>query len=174
VPSATSEFDEAYDDLGREPPALTGDVLDQPIRILEPREAVLVRSSASVAMLNDRNAGCLLVMENDRLAGIFTDRDIVRRVLPTGIALGDIAVREYMTPAPEVLSPDDPIAFALNRILNGGFRHVPLLDDARRPVGVVSIRDVVNFVIAHFAAPVQNLPPSPSRSPNDAPPHGAA
>jgi len=178
MPSTTSEFDEAYDDLKRDPPSLSGELLDHPIQLLEPREAVLIPSTASVAeavaLLNDRRAGCVLVTEAGKLVGIFTDRDIVRRVLPTGRALADATVGEYMTKDPEVLTPDDPIAFALNRMSAGDFRHVPLLDDTGKPVGVVSVRDVVSFVVEHFAGPVQNLPPTPLRRSNDGPPHGAA
>jgi len=178
MPSTSSEFDEAYDDLGRETPSLSGDVLDHPIRLLEPREAALIPSSASVAeavaILNERKAGCLLVMESGKLVGIFTDRDIVRRVLPTGLALDQTKVGDYMTKDPETLGPDDPIAFALNRMSAGDFRHVPLLDDAGCPLAVVSVRDVVGFVVQHFASSVQNLPPTPSRRSSNYPPHGAA
>ncbi len=178
MPSATSEFDESYDDLRREPPSLSGEVLDHPIRLLEPREAVLIPSSASVAeavvVLNDRKVGCLLVVEAGKLVGIFTDRDVVRRVLPTGLALDQVRVGEYMTKDPEVLTLDDPIAFALNRMSAGDFRHVPLLDDAGRPLAVVSVRDVVSFVVQHFAGQVQNLPPTPTRRSSSYPPHGAA
>jgi len=176
--STSSEFDEAYDDLTREPPSLSGEVLDHPIRLLEPREAALIASSApvaeAVAMLNDRKAGCVLVMESGKLVGIFTDRDIVRRVLPTGSALDQVKVGDYMTKDPEVLTLDDSIAFALNRMSAGDSRHVPLVDDAGHPLAVVSVRDVVNFVVQHFAGTVQNLPPTPSRRSSDYPPHGAA
>lgn len=178
MPSATSEFDEAYDDTRADPPVLSGELLEHPIRLLEPRTAASISPSASVAeavaLLNEMKAGCVLVMDAGKLVGIFTDRDIVRRVLPTGRALADATVAEYMTKDPEVLGPDDPIAFALNRMSAGDFRHVPLLDETGRPVAVVSVRDVVNFVVQHFAGPVQNLPPSPMRRSSDCPPHGAA
>ncbi len=178
MPSPTSEFDEAYDDTRVDPPVLSGELLDHPIQLLEPRSAVLISPDASVAdavaALNEVKAGCLLVMEGGKLVGIFTDRDIVRRVLPTGRALGEATVGEYMTKDPEVLTPSDPIAFALNRMSTGDFRHVPLLDDLGSPVAVVSVRDVVSFVVQHFAGPVHNLPPSPVRRSSDCPPHGAA
>jgi hypothetical protein len=51
---------------------------------------------------------------------------------------------------------------------------VPLVDDTGHPLAVVSVRDVVNFVVQYFAGPVQNLPPTPSRRSSDYPPHGAA
>jgi CBS domain-containing protein len=178
MPSTTSEFDEAYDDAGREPPSLSGEVLDRPIRLLEPREAVVVAPSASVAeavaLLNDRKAGCVLVMEGGKLVGILTDRDIVRRVLPAGLPLEQAKVGDHMTKDPEVLTLDDPIAFALNRMSAGDSRHVPLLDETGRPRAVVSVRDVVSFVVQHFAGSVQNLPPTPSRRSGEYPPHGAA
>ncbi len=178
MPSAISEFDEAYDDQGREPPSLSGEALDYPIRVLEPRDAVLVPASASVSavvsVLNDRKAGCVLVMAGDKLVGIFTDRDIVRRVLPAGLPLDQAKVEDYMTRDPEVLTLDDPIVFALNRMSAGDCRHVPLVDDSGKPLAVVSVRDVVHFVVEHFAGSVQNLPPTPSGRSSGYPPHGAA
>ena len=178
MPSTISEFDEAYDDANQDAPSLTCDVLEQPIRLLEPAPAVLVSMNSSVAdtvkTMNDALVGCVLVMDGRKLAGIFTDRDVVRRVLPTGLPLEAAKVGDYMTPDPDVLGPDDPVAFALNRMSLGDSRHVPLVDDAGQPLSVVSVRNVVNFVIQHFAGPVQNLPPTPSRRVTEYPPHGAA
>ena len=178
MPSTTSEFDEAYDDAEREPTALSAELLEQPIRLLEPRAAVFVTTSTSVAdavaALNDRSAGCLLVTTDGKLVGVFTDRDVVRRVLPAGIALSQARVGDYMTTGPEVLSLDDPIAFALNRMSSGDLRHVPLVDEARHPVAVVSIRDVFRLLVQHFAGSVQNLPPTPSNRSSQYPPYGAA
>jgi CBS domain-containing protein len=178
MPSATSEFDEAYDDQGRESPSLSGEALDYPIRVLEPRDAVLVPVGTSVAdvvsLLNVHQAGCVLVMAEHQLVGIFTDRDVVRRVLPAGLALDQTKVEDYMTRDPEVLTLEDPIVFALNRMSTGDCRHVPLVDDSGKPLAIVSVRDVVHFVVQHFAGSVQNLPPTPSRRSSNYPPHGAA
>jgi CBS domain-containing protein len=70
-----------------------------------------------------------------------------------------------MTSDPETLRPDDRIAWALNLMHMGGYRHVPLTDEAGRPVGVVSVKDIVDFIVDLFPAAVLNLPPDPHRKP---------
>jgi len=68
-------------------------------------------------------------------------------------------VADYMTPDPETLRPDDRIAWALKLMHIGGYRHVPLTDRDGRPVGVVSIKDIIEYIIDLFPSPVLNLPP---------------
>ena len=69
-----------------------------------------------------------------------------------------------MTPDPECLTPGDRIAYALNKMSVGGFRHIPLVDEDGRPVGVVAMRNIVDFVVDLFPGEVLNLPPSPGLS----------
>jgi CBS domain-containing protein len=177
MPSSVSEFDEAYDDPIREPHALSEDVLKEPIRRLEPRAPVSLSPDATVAdavsAMNEHRIGCVLVVIGERLAGIFTERDIVRRICAGGEALDTLRLGDFMTSTPDTLEPDDPIAFALNRMSVGGYRHVPLVDPLDRPVGIVSVRDVVRFLVDHFPRRVHNLPPSPKPTPSEFPPHGA-
>jgi len=178
MPSSVSEFDESYDDPAREPITLSEEALDEPIRVLEPRTAVLVGAGDTVAeavrLMNEHRIGCVVVVDREALIGIFTDRDVVRRVLPGGTPLERAVVGDFMTRDPGVLSPEDPIAFALNRMSFGGYRHVPLVDAAGHPVAVVSVRDIVRFLVAHFDRPVLNLPPTPAPPASNLPPHGAA
>jgi len=177
MPSTESEFDEAYDDPIREPRTLSEEVLKEPIRRLEPRPPVALPPDATVAeavtAMNDSRTGCVLVVERERLAGIFTERDIVRRICAGGEALDTLRLGDFMTSTPDTLELDDPIAFALNRMSVGGYRHIPLVDQTGRPVGIVSVRDVVRFLVDHFPKRVYNLPPTPRGSPSDVPPHGA-
>jgi CBS domain-containing protein len=175
-----SEFDDAYDDPIPDPRTLSEETLNEPIRLLDPREAVFVGAGASVAdaisAMSEHANGCVLVVDAGNLVGILTDRDVVRRVLPLGVPLGAVRVADHMTATPDVLTMDDPIAFALNRMAIGSYRHVPLLDADGRPVAVVSVRDIVRFIVDHFSRKVMNLPPShsPSTPPtaSDYPPHG--
>lgn len=66
-----------------------------------------------------------------------------------------------MTAAPETLAPDDEIAYALNLMAIGGFRHVPIVRDDNTVLGIVSIRDVQRHVTEHFEKVILNLPPRP-------------
>src|SRR3954447_23749436 len=70
-----------------------------------------------------------------------------------------------MTRDPESLRADDRIVWALNLMHVGGYRHVPLVDPQNRPVGVISVKDIVSFLVELFPAAVLNLPPDPHRVP---------
>lgn len=77
-----------------------------------------------------------------------------------------VPVKSVMTPNPETLEPEDSIAFALNKMSVGGYRHIPIVDGAK-PVGVLSVRDVVDFLVDLFPSDVLNLPPSPKNAITD-------
>jgi CBS domain-containing protein len=87
---------------------------------------------------------CVLVTDDGRLVGIFTDRDAVLKVAG-GKADMRTKVGDLMTADPVVLRRDDPIAVAINKMAVGGFRHVPILDRGH-PVSVVSARDVFRHI----------------------------
>jgi predicted transcriptional regulator len=83
-------------------------------------------------------------------------RRVVGRVDPA-----KTAIRAVMTPDPEAVSFADSIATVLNKMTVGGFRHVPLVDLQRRPVGIVSIKDVVEYFVERFPKHVLNVAPDP-------------
>jgi CBS domain-containing protein len=85
--------------------------------------------------------GSSLVMEGDRLVGIFTERDIVRALSGTSDAGRSSVVRERMTPDPQCIDPGATVGEALDRMLSGGFRHLPVVEEDR-VVGMVSMRDL--------------------------------
>jgi CBS domain-containing protein len=96
----------------------------------------------------DRNVGAVLVIEDGRLAGIMTERDIMRAVAR---GLGDGAVvGECMTADPETIAPDDTIEHAAVLMIHGGYRHLPVVDGGD-VVGVLSIRDLVQVVVEDSA-----------------------
>jgi CBS domain-containing protein len=144
-------------------------VLDQrmirePIRSLAPPRPLSLAPAAEVGdairMMREHRVGCLLVVESGRLIGIITERDLLLK-----LERGDLArpVRELMTPDPEVLTPDDPIVYALNKMSVGGFRHVPLVDEMRRPVGIVSVKDIIDYIVDFFPNDVLTVPPDTER-----------
>ena len=94
---------------------------------------------AVIARMHEAGVDCVLVMSDERLVGIFTDRDAV--VKAAGKRLSSFHVRDFMTPDPVVLRHDDPIAVAIHKMAVGGFRHIPIVEDGR-PTGVVTARDV--------------------------------
>jgi CBS domain-containing protein len=164
-----SEFDDAYEDEPNEyeleEQQLGEAILGATIRDLEPRPAAMVKETASIKqaiqVMLDRNLGAVLVEREGKAVGIFTERDILRRVIRTGIDL-ERPVEEVMTPDPETLSLGDAIGFALNRMAVGGYRNIPIVDDAGKPLSVLSQREVVAYIVSVLPARVLNLPPVPN------------
>ena len=141
-------------------------ILDRPIRDLPNlREPLSLACGSPIAraieLMNRAAVGCVLVVEDGRLSGVFTERDVLTRVMGTGVDCERTPVDAVMTPAPECLTLDDGIAYALNKMSVGGFRHVPLVDADHRPTGVVGMRHVVDYIVDLFPRAILNLPPTP-------------
>jgi CBS domain-containing protein len=140
-------------------------MIREPISTLQPLKPVCVEKGASVAeavrLMQEHHIGCVLVTESKRLAGIFTERDVLREVAGRKIDAETTPVDELMTSNPETLTPGDPIVYALNKMSLGGFRHVPLIDDSQRPVGIISVKDIVDYIVDFFSNEVLTIPPEP-------------
>ena len=95
-----------------------------------------------------------------KLAGIFTERDLLTRVVGRGLDPKGTALSDVMTPNPEVLSLRDRVAYAVHCMSVAGFRTVPLVDTDRRPIGIVTVSDVIHWLAQLFPEAVLNLPPS--------------
>jgi CBS domain-containing protein len=110
-----------------------------------------------------KNIGAVIVVDGGKVVGIFSERDALRKGLwKEGT---DRPIREFMTPDPDCLTPQDTIAMAMNRMGVGGYRHVPLVDAERRPVGMLVMRDVVRYIVSFFPVVALNLPPHSEHSP---------
>ena len=96
----------------------------------------------------ERNVGAVLVLEAGRLAGIMTERDLMRAVA-RGLR-DDVVVGECMTADPDTIAPDDTIEHAAVMMIHGGYRHLPVVD-GEDVVGVLSIRDLVQVVVEDSA-----------------------
>lgn len=126
-----------------------------------PRQVQATQSVAdAVALMRQEGVGCVLVCQGLHVIGIFTERDLMRRVLAAGAAL-DRPVLGFMTPNPVCVHPKDPIGLAVRRMEEGGYRHLPVLDELGRPVGVLSVKRIVHYLVEHFPGTVYNLPPDP-------------
>ncbi len=140
--------------------------LEDPIEALELRTPISVRSSTSVQeafrLMAKHDIGCLLVTDdNDKLLGIITERDMIRKACAACEIVAEMKVGKFMTADPETLQADDSLVFALNRMCEHNYRHVPIVDDEQTATGVVSMRDVVKHVGLCFHKEITNLPPEP-------------
>jgi CBS domain-containing protein len=128
----------------------------------------------AVAIMRREAVGCLLVCTGTKeqrvVVGIFTERDLLRRVLAAGKPL-TTPIAECMTPNPVTIHPKEPVASAVRRMEEGGYRHLPVLDEAGQPRGVLSVKRIVHYLCEHFPAIVYNLPPDPAAVPLE--PEGA-
>lgn len=132
-----------------------------------PRQVGLEQTvGQAVALMRHEQVGCVLVTEGSELVGILTERDLLRRVLAPGKPL-TAPVSECMTPNPVVVHPKESIAAAVRRMVDGGYRHLPVVDSSSRPVGILSVKRIVHYLVEHFPATIYNLPPDPGVVPNE-------
>ena len=113
----------------------------------------------ALKLLQQEKQNCLLITDNNKLKGILTERDILLKVTGKGFDLDLVTVDEFMTEDPEYLSPEDPLAYALNKMHIGGFRHVPIVNDLMKPVGLISINNIISTIADYFSMEIINLPP---------------
>lgn len=114
----------------------------------------------AVALMRQHAVGCVLICEQGRLAGIFTERDLLCRVLAPGRGL-DMPLSACMTPRPVSVQPSASIGTALARMEEGGYRHLPVTDCSGRAVGILSVKRIVHYLVEHFPATVHCQPPDP-------------
>jgi len=92
------------------------------------------------------NIGALLVVDDKGvLIGIFSERDLLKKVAGIETAFADLPVSQFMSPKVETVSADDPLAFVLHKMDVGGYRHLPVVDHGK-PVDIVSVRDMLRYI----------------------------
>jgi CBS domain-containing protein len=143
---------------------IRGALFDDTITMLGPAEPICLRATATVAeaierMLARRQAGILVVDGEGRLVGIFTERDVLTRVAGRGRDPRQTTLGEVMTPDPDALMTGDRVAYAVHSMSVAGYRTVPLVDADRKPIGVVTVNDVIRWLAGLFPEAVLNLPP---------------
>lgn len=145
-------------DVGRE-------MLETPLSELRRSPAVTVAPEATVAraaeLMRKKKVGVLLVKKGARLLGLFSERDLVRRAMEAR-GWGRAPVKKFMTASPETLRLSDPVAYALNKMSVQRYPHVALVDRAGKPAGVISVRDIVDFIVELCPEEILNLPSQPS------------
>jgi CBS domain-containing protein len=104
---------------------------------------------AAARLMKKHHVGALMVVDGDRLAGIFTERDVVFRVLAEGRDASTTRVSEVMTANPRTVDADKAVGHALMLMYDGGFRHVPIVDDGK-PLGMISARDALGPELQEF------------------------
>src|SRR5205814_5103341 len=107
-------------------------------------------------LLADNKVGCLLVVDQGKTVGIFTERDALLKLGEKAAELGSRPVSEFMTSKVESLPSTAKIAFAVHRMDHGGYRHVPVVNNEGRTVGIFSVRDILKYLTSKLALGKQN------------------
>ncbi|HEX7273891.1 MAG TPA: CBS domain-containing protein [Casimicrobiaceae bacterium] len=121
-------------------------------RILTVPKETTVREAAQ--RMRDLKVGAAMVVAKEKLIGIFTERDALFRVIAEGRDPATTPVGSVMTRKPQTISPDRPFGHALHLMYEGGFRHVPVVEDGR-PIGMVSARDALGPELEDFESDLE-------------------
>ncbi|MEX0695659.1 MAG: CBS domain-containing protein [Rhodospirillales bacterium] len=116
---------------------------DQNLLVARPEDNA---RTAARAMVERKISSILVIGADGKLIGILTERDFTRSFVVDGVDPETTTAADIMTSSPDTLSPDDSAFSALELMELRGFRHLPVIDDAGRPVGIVSIRDLYAVV----------------------------
>ena len=105
--------------------------------------------AAAARLMKKHHVGALMVVEEGHLAGIFTERDALFRVLAESRNPKTTHVADVMTEKPQTIGPDKAVGHALLMMYDGGFRHVPVVEDGK-PLGMISARDALGPELQEF------------------------
>lgn len=121
--------------------------------IIEQREVASSPGAITVGeaarLMREKRVGAVAVVEEGKLIGIFTERDALFRIVAEGRDPQTVRLAEVMTRDPKTIHPDKPFADALHIMYEGGFRHVPVVEDGR-PIGIISARDALGPELEDF------------------------
>ena len=160
------EFSMMYEE-GSHVKALDSSTFRKPIKSIRVKKPLTLSPDKTVAdaieLMQKNRVGCVVITEHEKMVGIFTERDVMMRVAGKKLA-EQRKLKEFMTSKVEGFQPEDSVAFVLNAMHVGGYRHVPVVDESGKPLAVISIKDIVGFLIEHFSEDILNLPPAPIRT----------
>lgn len=98
--------------------------------------------------------GAMMVVAGNHLVGLFTERDALFRVIAAGLDAEKTAIATVMTTDLQTIAADKPFSHALHMMYDGGFRHVPVMENSK-PIGMVSARDALGFELEQFEAELE-------------------
>jgi len=118
----------------------------------------------AIELLRAQRAGAVLVCDGTKLVGIFTERDALH-VMAKGTDLAT-PLQDIMSTDVSTLSPTATVAEAIQKMSQGGYRHLPIVDESGKPTGVVGVGGIMHYMVEHFPNTIYNLPPHPNATPS--------
>jgi len=145
---------------------LSDKLREEKIRQLPLRKPIVVTTETPISDvirgMKQQRRSCVLVENQGKIQGLITERDILVKHLAAKGA-GSESAKQIMTTSIHTLSPEDTLAKAIRVMTEGGYRHIPLAAETGKILGLLSARDIVDYIAEHFPAEVLNLPPRPEQ-----------
>jgi CBS domain-containing protein len=131
-------------------------MFDLPVRqVMERRKTLIAPPTITVAkaamLMAAKAVGAVMVVEGERLVGIFTERDLAFRVVARGLDVEETTLSQAMTADPCTVAPNRPFGYALTLMHEKGFRHLPVVEDDK-PIGIVSARSAMDPALEEFVS----------------------
>ncbi len=123
--------------------ALIKSIMKTNLHVARPWDSVLTVSKK----MSENNEGAILVVDNDRVVGIFSERDLLRRVIAQEKNPLHVNVDEVMTEKPATVNADTHVKDCVQLIKDRGIRHLPVEDNDGKLVGIISTRDFLQFIV---------------------------
>jgi len=134
--------------------ALERGIIAHSVDVLCAKRPICVSAATSVHEAMDlmmkHQTGAVLVETDGELAGIFTERDVLNDVSQDVSQMSE-GLEHHMTASPVTITKNDSIAYAMHAMDVGGYRHLPVVDSAGMPTGIVSARDIMRFLCVRYA-----------------------
>ncbi|MFQ5425105.1 MAG: cyclic nucleotide-binding/CBS domain-containing protein [Phycisphaerae bacterium] len=115
-----------------------------------------------VRVMQEHRTGCVTIREGTSLVGVFTERDLLKRVLCKRLDMGT-PVSRVMSSDPATAAESEHVGTVIRRMRDGGYRHLPVVDSAGKLMGRISVREIVHYMVEYFPKDVYNLPPNPGQ-----------
>jgi len=135
----------------------------------EPGEPWIVAPQQSIGevlqFMRERSTGGILICQDDKLVGVFTERDALK-IMAEGTDLSTPIESVMVHPAVTVLA-DDSVSKAVVEMARGGYRRLPVVDSEGRPLSVIRVSGIMQYLVEHFPQTIYNLPPQPEAAPQD-------
>jgi CBS domain-containing protein len=133
-------------------------MFDQPVSsVMDKKKTLTAPPETTVGeaaeLMAKKNVGAVMVVEKERLIGIFTERDAVFRVIAVGLDPRATRLADVMTKSPQTIDPDKSFGYALLMMHENGFRHVPVIKNGK-PIGIVSARNALDPDLDEFTCEV--------------------
>ena len=136
-----------------------GEICEKPANTMDESGSI----GEAIRLMQDKRVGNVVITRDGKLRGIVTERDLLMKVAGKIEDAELRPVTDIMTVDPEWLRKGDTIAYLLNKMYVGRYRHMPILDEDQRPLHTVSLRYLLQYIISYLPEDVINMPPEPFR-----------